>query len=170
MSHLKHLVALHFIPTPGEIDFVAKEGATYYIRVLVSTLYTAPESGGGFGITVVSSELPSNDKCAGALTLQPGETTPSSTVGASAEDITCNPFHFNTTGVWFKFLGDGANHTASTCVDDAGDIDSSLFNAQIDLFAGDNCGNLVCVSSNDRNNEDRTCNDGVSYVWNTIEA
>jgi len=102
--------------------------------------------------------------------LKVGEVAVATTNGATADDVLCNvfnPLSSNTKGVWFQIEGDGANYTASTCIEEADIFLYSIdgfesFASQIDVFSGVSCGDLACVALNENNNANRTCNDGAS--------
>jgi len=91
---------------------------------------------------------PSNDDCAGAITIDCSDsgltgTTINSTV--DAEYTNCGAGGTNTTqrGVWYKVIGDNQQYTITTC--DAGGVG---YDTRLTVYSG-NCGSLSCVTGND---------------------
>lgn len=114
-------------------------GTTYYIRVMRTNTGTGTMSG---NICVkIPNTPPANDQCSGATTVTCGGTYIGSTSLATS---TGDPGTCNVTtaapGVWFKFVGTGANTTASLC--------GSGFDTKIQVFTG-SCGSTTCVDGND---------------------
>lgn len=85
---------------------------------------------------------PANDLCAGALTINCGQTITGNTSSATIDAVAnCNGVALNTApGIWYTFTGDGSNVTLSMC--------GSSFDTEIGVFTG-TCGGLVCVTAND---------------------
>jgi hypothetical protein len=85
---------------------------------------------------------PSNDLCAGAITLGCGDSESAITSVATADDapIDCPGGGLPNAGVWFRFIGTGDIVTISTA--------GSAFDTQLNLYEG-SCGNLTCVAGDD---------------------
>ena len=86
---------------------------------------------------------PANDLCANAILVACGDTLSGTNVAATGTgqpttSCTTTPGNF---GVWYKFIGNGDNVTAATCL-------TSSFDSKINVYSG-SCGSLVCVGGND---------------------
>jgi len=89
---------------------------------------------------------PSNDDCSGATLISCGTviagSTQYATLGTEGSIPTCGT-SITSQGVWYRFIGNGANVTVSTC-------GAASWDTKINVFRG-NCGSLVCVGGNDDN-------------------
>lgn len=119
--------------------FQAFAGETYYVYV---TGAVGVGAAGDFTLSVASCEIfIENDNCANALPLACGQTITGSTVGASAATVPfCGTGLSTAPGVWYSFVGNGADATLSLC--------GSSYDTKIGIFTG-TCGSLVCVGGND---------------------
>jgi len=152
----------------ASVTWQAQNNATYFLRVL-GYQSESPEV---FGIKLDLLDAPSNDLCSDAVSLSVGEIKRSTTIGATVDArASCSfptPSSTNTTGVWFKFVGDGANYTASTCTGNQDPVAGTTFDSkiyfysQIHIYSGD-CGNLTCTAFNEDNNTNQTCNTGATW-------
>lgn len=93
--------------------------------------------------TFTTAPLP-NDACAGAITVTCGSTISGSTVGATSDAAvgSCGIGTGGTpgNGVWYKFVGNGAQATLNLC--------ASSYDTKVHVYSGA-CGGLTCVTSND---------------------
>jgi hypothetical protein len=82
-----------------------------------------------------------NDLCAGAAVVSCGSTVSGSTVGATSDagSPTCVTSGGGN-GVWYKFVGNGAQVTLDLC--------SSSYDTKVLVYSG-SCGALTCVTGND---------------------
>ena len=117
---------------------------TYRFCVRTSTCGGGASSG-YVTTTFTTAPLP-NDNCAGAITVTCSTTTNGSTVGASSDAAvgSCGIGSGGTpgNGVWYKFVGNGAQATISLC--------GSAYDTKLHVYSG-TCGALTCVTSNDDN-------------------
>lgn len=86
---------------------------------------------------------PANDLCADAILVACGDTLSGTNVAATGTgqpttSCTTTPGNF---GVWYKFIGNGDNVTAATCL-------TGSFDSKINVYSG-TCGSLTCVAGND---------------------
>ena len=97
---------------------------------------------------VTFSTLTNNDLCANAITVACGSTTVGTTAGSTNDNAAVcgisNVTIQSTSGVWYKFIGNGSAVTASTCSSGV-NVDTRL-----NVFSGD-CGTLTCITGNDDN-------------------
>ena len=94
----------------------------------------------GLGISFVIN----NDLCTGAVNINCGQTISGTTVGFNPDVVPfCGTTLTTAAGVWYSFVGDGANNTLSLC--------GSSYDTKIGVFSG-TCAALVCVAGNDDNN------------------
>jgi hypothetical protein len=86
--------------------------------------------------------VPSNDLCAGAITLGCGDSEAALTCDASNTDAPggCTGGGAPGAGVWFRFVGNGEIVTVSTA--------GSAFDTQLNVYEG-SCGSLTCVAGDD---------------------
>jgi hypothetical protein len=68
-------------------------------------------------------------------------------------------------GAWYQVLGDGQTLTASTCSGEENADEASIFDTQLSVFQGDDCGSLVCV---DGNND--ACGSQSIVEWQSVEG
>ena len=105
--------------------------------------------------TFTTAPLP-NDNCAGAQVVTCGTTTAGSTVGAASDSGvgSCGIGSGGTpgNGVWYKFVGNGAQATISLC--------GSSYDTKLHVYSGA-CGSLTCVTSSDD-----FCGSGSQVVFN----
>ena len=123
-------------------------GATYLVRVY--SFGSAANTNGTFNICVTAPPpAPSNDDCAGAISLTPGQTC-MPTTGTTVEATQSLPAIVCTTAdddVWYQFTATSANHTV-TVVGDAN------FDAVIDVRSGScNGTNIACADFTFRGTE-----------------
>lgn len=84
---------------------------------------------------------PVNDLCAGAITINCGQTIAGSTVAATVDAVgTCVTALGTARGVWYTFAGDGSTTTLSLC--------GSGYDTKIGVFSG-SCGTFTCITGND---------------------
>jgi len=107
---------------------------------------------GGIGASCVGFACPpSNDDCADALPIVPGETLTGSTVAATVEPgipaAGCDGVSITAPGVWFRTVGTGGTFTASLC------DPLTSYDTKLHVFCAD-CGAFTCVAAND---DDPTC-------------
>jgi hypothetical protein len=118
----------------SSVSFPVTNGQTYYLRV-----------GGYFGATgtinvaMSCSGIPSNDECAGALTLALGANGPyTSALSTTGTPQACG---FGSNDVWFRFTpASTADYNIETC--------ASNFDTVIELFSG-SCASLTSIACND---------------------
>ena len=119
-------------------------GSTYFVRVYS---YAAFEDAGDFDICVITpQEPPANDECTGAVNLNVIASTTctnpvnGTTIGASQSMPACNQTTttYSDDDVWYKFTAIGTTtHLAITPTEING-----LFDPVIQLFQGNNCGEI----------------------------
>ncbi len=125
-----------FCGLQSQVTFATTVGTTYF--VLVTGFGSAT---GAFTLTR-TSVLP-NDLCAGAITINCGQTITGTTAcGASTDAVagTCVTSLNTAPGVWYTFVGDASPVTLSLC--------GSSYDTKIGVFTG-TCTGLVCVTGND---------------------
>jgi hypothetical protein len=127
-----------FCGLQSQVSFTATLGTTYYI--LVTGFGTAS---GAFSLAVTCAPAIPNDLCTGALPLGCGSTVTGTTVGATTDAATptCVTTLNTAPGVWYTFVGNGANNTLTMCV-------GTAYDCKIGVFTG-TCAALVCVTGND---------------------
>ena len=123
-------------------------GTTYHIRVYTTSSVSTIRS--NFTICVgTPPPPPSNDECAGAITLIPqvapcSSPTNGTTVGAtqSIPAILCNGFTGNANDdVWFQFVATGPAHMVTV-------VGASSFDAVVDVRSGScNGSNIACADA-----------------------
>jgi hypothetical protein len=120
------------------VDWQSVYGTTYHIYV---TGYSA--HAGDYQLTI-SCSFPSNDNCVNAQEITCGTLLNGTTATASnsSPPPACGSYWGNQAsgGVWYRFVGTGAEVTASLC--------GSTFDTMIGIFTG-TCGNYTCVAGND---------------------
>ncbi|MBT8272907.1 MAG: T9SS type A sorting domain-containing protein, partial [Bacteroidia bacterium] len=124
----------------SELTFPSVAGTTYSIYVA-----GYGSSTGVFEMNITCSgppELPCDDN---APTIACGETVNGNTNGAplydySGED-TCGTFVGNYAGLWYQFVAEGGDYTASTC-------NNANYDTKIIVYSGE-CPFLTCVDGND---------------------
>ena len=86
--------------------------------------------------------VPTNDNCAGAITLGCGDNDSSTTCDATDGDApsSCAGGGTPEAGVWYRFVGNGQIVTVSTA--------GSAFDTQLNVYSG-SCGALSCVDGDD---------------------
>lgn len=113
-------------------------GVTYFICI-----YDFAAGGGDFTVCVTTpAAAPANDLCSGVITTACGGTYSSSTSLATTTSDptgTCGT-GVGAAGVWYLFVGDGNNITASLC--------GSSYDTKINVYSG-SCGALSCITGND---------------------
>ncbi len=125
-----------FCGLQSQVSFPATLGTTYY--VLVTGFGTAS---GAFTLTRTCVPAIPNDACTGAITIGCGQTITGTTVGATTDAVpTCVTTLNTAPGIWYTFVGNGANNTLSMC--------GSSYDTKIGVFTG-TCAALVCVTGND---------------------
>lgn len=95
--------------------------------------------------------VPNNDMCTNAqgplVVGSPVQAVTGTNVGATAPALPAelleNCRYANRPGVWYYVVGDGSILTASTC------SEKTTLDTRLTIFAGNNCNNLTCVTSND---------------------
>ncbi|MBK7434988.1 MAG: proprotein convertase P-domain-containing protein [Chitinophagaceae bacterium] len=123
-----------FCSLQSQVTFTSVFGTTYY--VLVTGFST---NSGNF--TWPGPVRFANEACAGATTINCGQTINGTTTGATLDAVPTCVTSLNTApGRWYTFPGDGSNVTLSLC--------GSAYDTKIGVFSG-NCGGLVCVTGND---------------------
>jgi PQQ-dependent dehydrogenase (s-GDH family) len=136
-------------------------GSAYYVRV--SNVGSSPATNGGFNICVTHpTPPPSNDDCAGAVTLTSAtncSNTAGTLVSATATaglPVGCEPAgtHYD---VWYKFVASNTTHAVT--ISGQG---TNFTNARIQLYSGtcgalnsDTCGNTLLSST--------TLTSGITY-------
>jgi len=153
----------------GEVIWLAEVGVTYYVRI--QGLFEADT--GTFGVKVETVDPPPNDICQGAILLEPGNVTASSTVAASVDPgSSCSSSDpVNSTGVWFQVLGNDEQYTVSTCSGDEY-LDFYGFQRQVSVYSGSSCSDLTCLDFNNGTVGEFgivSCNTGVSWFANSSE-
>jgi len=125
----------------SELSFLSDGTSTYYIMV-----EGFASNSGNFSLAVTCVDPPPNDECAGAISMNCGDTvvgeTDTATFDASAPVCVTG---ITAPGVWYEFTdttGLVTNYTLSMC-DGGTDYDS-----KITVYSGD-CGALACVVDND---------------------
>ena len=112
-------------------------GTTYYFLLDAETTSSVTQT---FQIVCLAPP-PANDLCAGAITINCGQTLTGSTAFATSDAVaTCGTTLNTAPGVWFTFAGDGSLTTLSLC--------ASSYDTKIGVFSG-SCGSLTCVTGND---------------------
>ena len=115
------------------------EGGNYFVLCMGFR-----SSQGHFSIVVTEVDAPGNDDCSNATLIDPsGDIVEGSTILAKYDENLkyCGTATNKTSGgVWFTFPGTGG--TLSLGV-------AGLFDTQVSLYKGANCGKLVCVDGND---------------------
>ncbi len=138
----------YFQAQSSVVRFTATAGTTYLIRV--GATFSGPAMG-EFLLNVFPecavAGVPSNDECAGAISLSEGLNCPGTTIGAStsAPPWACAP----TTGndVWYTFVATCTGSvTFRTCPD--GPSLPTTFPARVEAFEG-TCGNLTLIACDD---------------------
>jgi phosphatidylethanolamine-binding protein (PEBP) family uncharacterized protein len=126
-----------FCGLQSSVTFATTLGTTYY--VIVTGFGTAS---GAFTMAMTCAAAIPNDVCTGAITLACGQTITGTTVGATADPVAaCNGVTLSgAPGIWYTFVGNGANNTLSMC--------GSGYDTEIGVFTG-TCAALVCVTAND---------------------
>ena len=121
----------------SQVSFSSGLGVIYYVRV-----FGYGGSSGPFQLSMTCSPITvSNDGCANAIPMTCPQTETGTTIGATADAIPGGCFVTNITGgVWYSFVGNGSNMTASLC--------GSSFDTQIAIMTGA-CGTFTCVGYND---------------------
>ncbi len=98
----------------------------------VGSVTAQPAPGGGG---------PANDDCANAIAIACGGTATGTTVGATLDNAgTCTTSN-TAPGVWYTFVGNGGNVTASLCT-------GTNYDSKLSVYTG-SCGAFVCVTGND---------------------
>ncbi|MBS4063531.1 MAG: hypothetical protein KGZ74_03180 [Chitinophagaceae bacterium] len=122
-------------------------GTTYYVRIYITTNPTVlPSSDWNFNICVQNG--PSNDECAGAITLTPGAACTNTagsldlaTANASTPTATCTGTMYD---VWYRFTATSTTHNIT-----ASSLGANIANPRIHVYTGA-CGSLVqfgCATS-----------------------
>ncbi|MEI2779668.1 MAG: hypothetical protein V9G19_27670 [Tetrasphaera sp.] len=112
-------------------------GTTYYILMDSETSSSVTQT---FQIVCLAPP-PANDLCAGAITINCGQTLTGSTAFATSDAVaTCGTTLNTAPGVWYTFAGDGSQTTLSLC--------ASSYDTKIGVFSG-SCGSFTCVTGND---------------------
>lgn len=83
---------------------------------------------------------PDNDLCADAETIECGDVLSGTTVGATFDDVGSCVTSNTSPGVWYHFIGTGADVTVDIC--------NAPYDSKMSIFEGD-CGDLVCVIGED---------------------
>ncbi len=126
-----------FCGLQSSVTFATTLGTTYY--VIVTGFGTAT---GAFTMTMTCAAAIPNDLCSGALPIACGGTVTGTTVGATIDAVpTCVTTLNTAPGVWYTFVGNGANNTLTMCV-------GTPYDSKIGVFTG-TCAALVCVTGND---------------------
>lgn len=128
---------------------------TYYIRVGNTT--NSNMSLTSICITTVAA-APINDQCTGAITATCGNTYTGNTSSATSTNDptgTCGT-DAGTPGVWYKFVGNGSDVTASLC--------ASSFDTKINVYSG-SCGSYTCIGGNDDG-----CGSQSTYTFTSVNA
>ncbi len=126
-----------FCGLQSSVTFTATNAVTYY--VLVTGFGTAT---GAFTLTRTCVPAILNDLCTGALPIACGGSVSGTTVGATTDNPpTCVTTLNTAPGIWYTFVGNGANNTLSFC-------GGATWDTKIGVFTG-TCGALVCVTGND---------------------
>ena len=127
-----------FCGLQSQVTFIATLGTTYY--VLVTGFSTAT---GAFTLTMTCASAIPNDLCTGALPIACGGSVSGTTIGATidAATPTCLTTLNTAPGIWYTFVGNGANNTLSMC-------GGATWDTKIGVFTG-TCAALVCVTGND---------------------
>ncbi len=124
-----------FCGTQSQISWAAAAGVTYYIRVMGYL-----NNAGNYTLAITCPPAVTNDPCSGAIATACGGTYTGTTVGATTEAIPAACGNATSNSVWYSFVGNGNNITASLC--------GSAFDTQISVFTG-SCAALACVGTND---------------------
>ena len=126
-----------FCGLQSSVTFATTLGTTYY--VLVTGFGTAT---GAFTMTMTCAAAIPNDDCTGALPIACGGSVSGTTVGATTDNPpTCVTTLNTAPGIWYTFVGNGANNTLSMC-------GGATWDTKIGVFTG-TCAALVCVTGND---------------------
>ncbi len=126
-----------FCGLQSQVTFPAALGTTYYI--LVTGFGT---NSGAFTLTRTCIPAIPNDQCTGALPIACGGSVSGTTVGATIDAVGTCVTPLNTApGVWYTFVGNGANNTLSLC-------GGATWDTKLGVFSG-TCAALVCVTGND---------------------
>ncbi|MEZ4884121.1 MAG: T9SS type A sorting domain-containing protein [Chitinophagales bacterium] len=83
---------------------------------------------------------PDNDLCADAETIECGDVLSGTTVNANFDDVGSCVTSNTSPGVWYHFIGTGADVTVDIC--------GATHDSKMSIFEGD-CGDLVCVIGED---------------------
>lgn len=112
-------------------------GTTYYVLVTGFGL-----ASGAFTLARTCVNPIPNDDCTGAVNINCGQTITGTTVGATTDAVAaCAGVTLSgAPGLWYSFVGNGANNTLSLC--------GSGYDTEIGVFTG-TCATLVCVTAND---------------------
>lgn len=102
----------------------------------------------GLAVPAGVAAQPANDTCAGAITVECGDTVTGDTSTANSETLgSCGTADGSGGAVWYRFVGTGDDVTATTC-NPGSDYDTKL------RVYTDGCGTLTCVTGND---DDSSC-------------
>ena len=114
-------------------------GATYYVRVA-----DYGSSGDGtFSICITSPNTPSNDECAGAITLTPNTTcTPTTGNSGNATESLTGCYGTANDDVWYQFVATSPNHTVTV-------VGSASYNPVFQLFSVSCAGTSVLCTNDD---------------------
>jgi Secretion system C-terminal sorting domain len=121
----------------SQISWASVLSTTYYIRV-----HGFGGAVGAYTLNVTCAPLIPNDVCTGAININCGQTIVGNTSTATPDAVAnCNGVNLSgAPGLWYTFVGNGANNTLSLC--------GSGYDTEIGVFSG-TCGSLVCVTAND---------------------
>ena len=137
-------------------------GATYYVRV--SNIGSSPTINGGFNICVTHpTPPPSNDDCAGAITLTSStncSNTAGTLVSATATsglpaDCQAGGTHYD---VWYKFVASNTIHAVTISGQGA-----NFTNAHVQLYSGTSCGSLTSIACGNTSLSLTTLTNGATY-------
>jgi len=141
---------------PVVASFISVPGTVYYINV-GSWINGDPD--GDFDISVSCMPVPPppvNDLCGGAIDLACGDIVSGDTTWATETDeetVACGTTE-GAPGVWYHFVGDGNDITASLC--------GSSYDTKIQIWEGA-CGALTCVDGNDD-----SCGTQSEITWTSV--
>ncbi|MFZ1330642.1 MAG: T9SS type A sorting domain-containing protein [Flavobacteriales bacterium] len=97
---------------------------------------------GPFAFTTLSSPLPANVLCSGALPLAcDSSVTGDTSLGIATPGPTCGPANITSKGLWYTFMGNGDDVILSTC-------GQAGFDTKISVFTG-TCSSLICAAGGD---------------------
>ncbi|KGO88865.1 T9SS sorting signal type C domain-containing protein [Flavobacterium suncheonense] len=120
-------------------------GNTYYVQVYSWTSTTGQDS--TFTLCINTPITATNTTCATATTLNCGDTlygTTNGTTGAVAHGTGCSMSNY---GVWYTFVGDGAQTIISTSPD---------FDIKLSVVTGNACGSFTNIACTDSSPESAT--------------